>query len=103
MGTSACLTLPPTLTLAPASASPHAPASGATGRRPTFCRTLPLCQRAPFRARMAVSLAPQPFTYAPPVSSIVPIDEARREHALVVAAQRGEAEAFAGLVRIHQR
>jgi len=34
--------------------------------------------------------------------SIEPTDRAR-EHALVIAAQRGESEAFAALVRLHQR
>lgn len=55
---------------------------------------------------MAVSFAVHPAVPArpwSPVSSITSLDDARREHALVVAAQRGDAEAFAGLVRLHQR
>ena len=47
---------------------------------------------------MAVSVAP----ITDPVS-VHSLDEARREQQLVVAAKSGDAEAFAGLVRLHQR
>ena len=47
---------------------------------------------------MAVSIVPRPL----PVS-IHSLDDARRELELVIAAKSGDAEAFAGLVRMHQR
>ena len=47
---------------------------------------------------MAVSVAP----ITDPVS-VHSLDEARREQQLVVAAKSGDAQAFAGLVRLHQR
>ena len=52
---------------------------------------------------MAVSIAILPPRTYSPVSSVTPLDDARREHALVAAAKRGDADAFAGLVRLHQR
>ena len=52
---------------------------------------------------MAVSIAILPPRTFVPVSSVTPLDDARREHALVEAAKRGDADAFAGLVRLHQR
>ena len=50
------------------------------------------------RDRVAVSVAP--ITHPVSVHSL---DEARREQQLVVAAKSGDAQAFAGLVRLHQR
>ena len=47
---------------------------------------------------MAVSVVPS----TAPVS-VHSLDDARREQQLVVAAKSGDAEAFAGLVRLHQR
>src|SRR5688572_15183238 len=63
------------------------------------------------RARTAVRAAdvPQPAPAAPPVGAFVPpaapapSEAALAERALVLAAQAGEAQAFAGLVRVHQR
>ena len=52
---------------------------------------------------MAVSIAILPPRTYSPVSSVTPLDDARREHALVAAAKGGDADAFAGLVRLHQR
>lgn len=56
-------------------------------------------------AIIPVPLAPRAASSPPArriVSSAEPTDR-EREHALVVAAQRGESEAFASLVRLHQR
>ena len=59
---------------------------------------------------MTIAFIPS-TTFSPPGAMDVPVrrtvssepTDRAREHALVVAAQRGEAEAFAALVRLHQR
>lgn len=54
---------------------------------------------------MTLTLAPRaPFAPLVPVRVVVAeLTDREREHALVIAAQRGDAEAFAALVRLHQR
>jgi len=72
--------------------------NGPPGER-VFRRTV----RNPIVTSIALPLGPEAFE-APARERAVPAETPREhEHALVVAAQRGETEAFADLVRLHQR
>ena len=66
-------------------------------------RVLRRTPRNPIVTSIALPISPDAFG-APARARTVSADTPReREHALVVAAQRGETEAFADLVRLHQR
>src|SRR5690348_14145372 len=75
--------------------------------RPVLARPDVAGARAAVRPADVPAPAPTPSApvgaYVPPAAPAAPSEAALAERALVLAAQAGETQAFAGLVRVHQR